>query len=153
MTAAPRHSIGRSARLGRRWHVQVGQMMLGCAGRTGTEKLMQTIHLNPDERQAVSRVTEAIEGLLAEGKGVTVTVAEDREYLSPQQAADRLGFSRQHLVRLINAGELPAEKLANSSYWKIPIASVVAFEERRERGRLRADEFSRGLDELGAPLG
>jgi hypothetical protein len=43
---------------------------------------MQTIHLNPDERQAVSRVTEVIEGMLAEGKGVTVTVAEDREYLS-----------------------------------------------------------------------
>ena len=87
---------------------------------------MQTIHLNPDERQKVSRVTEVIERLLAEGKGVTVTVAEDREYLSPQQAADRLGFSRQHVVRLINAGELPAEKLANSSYWKIPIASLVS---------------------------
>jgi hypothetical protein len=41
------------------------------------------------------------------------------------------------VVRLINAGELPAEKLANSSYWKVPVASVVAFEERRERGRLR----------------
>lgn len=113
---------------------------------------MRTIHLDPDERQEVSRVTEAIEGLLAEGKGVTVTVAEDREHLSPQEAADRLGFSRQHVVRLINARELPAEKLANSSYWKIPVASVLAFEERRERGRRRADEFSRALDELGAPL-
>jgi len=113
---------------------------------------MQTIHLNAGERQAVSRVTEAIEGLLAEGRGVTVTVAADREYLSPQQAAGRLGFSRQHVVRLINAGELPAEKLANSSYWKIPIASLVAFEERRDRDRLRADAFSRSLDEFGAPL-
>ena len=113
---------------------------------------MRTIHLNPDERQEVSLVTQAIEGLLAEGKSVTVTVAGDREYLSPQQVADRLGFSRQHVVRLINAGELPAEKLANSSYWKIPVATVVGFEERRERGRLRADEFSRALDELGAPL-
>jgi excisionase family DNA binding protein len=126
--------------------------MLRCAGRTGSGTLLQTIHLNPDERQEVSRVTEVIEGLLAEGKGVTVTVAEDGEYLSPQQAADRLGFSRQHVVRLINARELPAEKLANSSYWRIPVASVVAFEERSERGRLRADEFSRALDELGAPL-
>lgn len=113
---------------------------------------MQTIHLSPGERQEVSRVTEVIEGLLAEGKAVTVTVAEDREYLSPQRAAARLGFSRQHVVRLINAGELPAEKLANSSYWKIPIASIGAFEERRERGRRRADDFSRALDELGAPL-
>lgn len=113
---------------------------------------MQTIHLTPAGRKDVSRVTAVIDGLLAEGKRVTVTVAEDHEYLSPQQAADRLGFSRQHVVRLINAGELLAEKLANSSYWKIPVASLVAFEERRERGRLRADEFSRALDELGAPL-
>ena len=113
---------------------------------------METIHLNPDERQEVSLVTQAIEGLLAEGKSVTVTVAGDREYLSPQRAADLLGFSRQHVVRLINAGELPAEKLANSNYWKVLLASVVAFEERRERGRLRADEFSLALDEFGAPL-
>jgi hypothetical protein len=81
-----------------------------------------------------------------------VTVVEEREQLSPQPASDRLGFSRQPVVRLIDAGELPAEKLANSSYWSIPAASVVAFEERREQVRRQADEFPRSLDELDAPL-
>jgi hypothetical protein len=81
-----------------------------------------------------------------------VTVVDDREQLSPQPASDRFGFSRQHVVRLINADELPAEKLANSSYWRIPAASVVAFEERREQVRRQADEFPRSLDELDAPL-
>jgi excisionase family DNA binding protein len=113
---------------------------------------METIHLDPAEREEVSRVTDVIDGLLSEGKRVTVTVVEDDDELSPQQTADRLGFSRQHVVRLITAGELAAEKLANSSYWRIPAASVIAFEERREQGRRRADAFSRSLDELGAPL-
>lgn len=113
---------------------------------------METIRLDPAERREVSRVTEAIDGLLAAGKRVTVTVVEDDEQLSPQEAADRLGFSRQHVVRLINARELAAERLPNSTYWRIPAGSVLAFEERRERARRRADEFSSSLDELGAPL-
>jgi excisionase family DNA binding protein len=113
---------------------------------------MRTIHLVPGERGEVAQVTDAIDGLLAEGKRVTVTVVEDRELLSPQQVADRLGFSRQHVMRLVNAGELRGERLANSTYWRIPVALVLAFEERRERARGRADEFSRALDELGAPL-
>jgi excisionase family DNA binding protein len=113
---------------------------------------METIRLDPAEREELSRVTDVIDGLLSEGKRVTVTVVEDDDQLSPQQAADRLGFSRQHVVRLITAGELAAEKLPNSSYWRIPAASLIAFEDRREQGRRRADAFSRSLDELGAPL-
>jgi hypothetical protein len=58
----------------------------------------------------------------------------------------------QHVVRLINAGELEARKLPGSSYWQIPLATVLAFEERSERAGERADAFSRSLDALGAPL-
>jgi Helix-turn-helix domain len=78
-------------------------------------------------------VTEEIERLLSEGKRVTVHIAGEKELLSPQQTAAWLGFSRQHVVRLIGYGELPAEKLPHSGYWKIPLASVLAFEERRGR--------------------
>jgi hypothetical protein len=55
-------------------------------------------------------------------------------------------------LRLIGAGELPVEKLPGSSYWQIPLGSVLAFEERREAARERADEPSHSLEELGAPL-
>lgn len=75
-----------------------------------------------------------------------------RRLLSPQQAAQRLGFSHQHVVRLITAGELEARKLPGSSYRRISLAAVLAFEERRERAGERADTFSRSLDALGAPL-
>lgn len=89
--------------------------------------------------------------MLAEGKSITVTLAEEQELLSPQQAADRLGFSRQHVVRLIGYGSLDAQKLPGSTHWKIPLTSVIAFEEKRaEHERLTA-EWSRELDALGAP--
>jgi hypothetical protein len=55
-------------------------------------------------------------------------------------------------VRLIGYGELQAQKLSGSSYWKIPLASLLAFEERRDRARGLTDEWSRDLDATGAPL-
>lgn len=55
-------------------------------------------------------------------------------------------------MRLINAGELEARKLPGSSYRQIPLATVLAFEERGQRADAMADEFSRSLDALGAPL-
>lgn len=113
---------------------------------------MKTVHLNPDGREQAAAISEEIERLLNEGKRVTVTVSEDQELLSPQEVADRLGFSRQHVVRLIQAGELPADKLPGSSYWQIPVGSVLAFEERREAARQHADDLTRSLDDLGAPL-
>ena len=113
---------------------------------------MKIVHLHPDARDRTALVSEEIDRLLDAGKPVAVTVAEESAVLSPQGAADRLGFSRQHVVRLINAGELEAHKLPGSSYWQISLAAVLAFEERREQARARADEFSRSLDALGAPL-
>ena len=112
---------------------------------------MKTLHLDPAAAGQTALVAEEIDRLLGEGKRLAVTVAEEQEFLSPRQVADRLGFSRQHVVRLIGYGDLPAEKLAGSSYWKIPLASVLAFEERRAEGDRIAAEWSRELDAMGAP--
>jgi hypothetical protein len=71
-----------------------------------------------------------------------VTVAEEQELLHRTTRPTSFGFSRQHVVRLINAGELEAQKLPGSSPWQIPLGSVLAFEERRERARERSDAFS-----------
>lgn len=113
---------------------------------------MKVVHLNPGERDRAALVAEEIERLLGDGKRVAVTVAEEDEMLSPQQTADRLGFSRQHVVRLIDAGEFDAQRMPGSNYWQISVASVLAFEQRRGRAREQSDELSRSLDELGAPL-
>lgn len=36
------------------------------------------------------------------------------EFLSVAQAAEALGYSRQHVLRLINAGEIKAERIGKS---------------------------------------
>jgi excisionase family DNA binding protein len=116
--------------------------------------MMKTIHIDPsqgDAEQKRAAVQEAIDGLLDADKPFAVTVAEENALLSPQEAADRLGFSRQHVRRLIEAGELEGEQLPNSTHWKIPLHAVLAFEQRREEAEKRADEFSRSLDAMGAP--
>ena len=112
---------------------------------------MKTLHLDPSARDQATLVTNEIDRLLGEGKRIAVTVAEEQELLSPQQVADRLGFSRQHVVRLIGYGELQAQKLPGSSYWKIPLTSVLAFEERRDESEHRTAQWSRELDAMGAP--
>lgn len=113
---------------------------------------MKTLHLDPATADQTVLVTQEIDRLLSQGKRLAVTVAEEQEFLSPQQAAERLGFSRQHVVRLIGYGELPAEKLEGSSYWKIPLESVLAFEERRAESDRMTAGWSRELDAMGAPL-
>lgn len=113
---------------------------------------VKTLHLDPSARDQTALVAEEIDRMLGEGKHVAVTLAEEQELLSPQQAADRLGFSRQHVVRLIGYGDLEGQKLPGSTHWKIPLSTVLAFEEERERGDQLADEWSRELDALGAPV-
>ena len=116
--------------------------------------MMKTIHIDPaegDPAQKLSAVQETIEALLDADKTIAVTVVDENTMLSPQQVADRLGFSRQHVRRLIEAGELEGGQLPNSTHWKIPMRAVLAFEQRRSEAEDRADEFSRSLDEIGAP--
>lgn len=110
---------------------------------------MRTVSLN--SAGELRELTIELEGLLAAGKHLSVTVAEASELLSPREAAARLGFSRQHVRRLVDAGELEGRQMPNSRYWKIPLSSILAFETRREVAARRADAFSADLDELGAP--
>ena len=93
-------------------------------------RIVKTFRLDPKAPDQAALVTDEIERLLHQGKRVTVNIAGEKELLSPQQTATWLGFSRQHVVRLIGHGQLPAEKLPGSGYWKIPLASVLAFQAR-----------------------
>lgn len=112
---------------------------------------MKTLHLDPSTRERTALVSEEIERMLADGKSISVTLVEEQELLSPQQAADRLGFSRQHVVRLIGYGDLHGQRLPGSKHWKIPASSVLAFEQQRAQHERLTAEWSRDLDALGAP--
>jgi excisionase family DNA binding protein len=113
---------------------------------------MKTMHLGPDSPNGSEGAATEIDRLLAEGKRVSVTITEEHEQLSPREASERLGFSRQHVQRLIAAGELAPEQMPGLRYWKVPLDSLTAFEQRRDRARRRFADLSRELGELGAPL-
>ncbi len=76
----------------------------------------------------------------------------DTVLLSPQQVARRLGFSHEHVLRLIDAGKIAGERMAGGSNWQIPLSAVLAFEERMAEADRSMGKWSRSLDELGAPL-
>ncbi len=72
--------------------------------------------------------------LIAEGH--PVAVMSDDEVLSTQDAADLLNVSRQYLVRLVDAGDLPAQKVG--SHRRLRLADVLAFKAQRDANRTSA---------------
>lgn len=66
---------------------------------------------------------------LASGKAVTVTPQEPQ--LTTQQAADLLGVSRPTVVRMIDGGELRAER--NGSRRRLLLSDVLEYRERRRQ--------------------
>jgi len=114
----------------------------------------KTVHLDHADQieQMLSDLQLEMRAQLELGRKLAVTVAAEDEMLSPAETAGRLRLSRQHVRRLVDAGELEGERMPKSNYWKIPLASILAFEQRRSAASERADAQSRELDELGAPL-
>lgn len=75
--------------------------------------------------RALVQVVEA----LAAGKAVTVTPQEPQ--LTTQQVADLLGVSRPTVVRLIESGELRAER--NGVRRRVLLSDALAYRERRRQ--------------------
>lgn len=73
--------------------------------------------------RALMQVVEA----LAAGKAVTVSPTEPQ--LTTQQAADLLGVSRPTVVRMIESGEVAAERTGNRR--RLLLGDVLAYRERR----------------------
>lgn len=94
---------------------------------------------------AVRQVLEAI----AQGKGVAVGSYETD--LTTQQAADLLGMSRQHLVNLLNEGELPHHRVG--THRRVRLEDVMDFRERRRQHRAeKLDELTQ-LSQDADPAG
>jgi excisionase family DNA binding protein len=68
--------------------------------------------------------------------GREVTISSSTEVLTSQQAADLLGMSRPTLVRLLDSGHLPFEKIG--SHRRVLRRDVLAFRERRRQEQYAA---------------
>jgi excisionase family DNA binding protein len=95
------------------------------------------------------RVLLASAGPLSEGLAVTV-LASDVE-LTPQEVGELLGLSRPFVVRLIDAGDLPAERLPHSRHRVVRLSDVLEFQARRERRRLGRRRLAQAVEDADLP--
>lgn len=65
--------------------------------------------------------------------GKNIVAFDPTATLTPQQAADRLGMSRTHLYKLLDAGKLPFDRVGRDR--RIHVMDLVEFEGRRQADR------------------
>jgi excisionase family DNA binding protein len=82
--------------------------------------------------------------------GHNITILRSDEVLTPNEAAEVLGVSRQYLTRLLDDGRIPAETLADSSHRRVRLADVLDFQAERERRREGIAEFRRAVADAEA---
>ena len=89
----------------------------------------KTVELTPGMTDVLVRVAQAMQ------QGLAVTVAPQNTRLTTQEAADMLGISRSTLVRMLEAGEIPFEKVRR--HRRLYLSDVLEFQKRQRRA---ADE-------------
>ncbi|HET6832469.1 MAG TPA: helix-turn-helix domain-containing protein [Acidimicrobiales bacterium] len=86
---------------------------------------------------------------LADGHAVTVLPSEVA--LSPAEAAELLGLSRPFVVRLLDQGEIPSERLPRSRHRRVLLSDVLAFQAQRERRRTGRQRVAVAVEDAGLP--
>ena len=96
-------------------------------------------------RQAAVMLAQIL-GFLANGQGVTVTPSN--AMLTTQQAADFLNVSRPYLIKLLEAGDIPFEKVG--THRRVAFGELMDYKGRDDQERRRAaDELTQLGQELG----
>ena len=85
----------------------------------------ETIELPSAAAEALQQAVDAMR------RGLAVTVAPQDQRLTTQEAADMLGISRPTLVRMLEAGEIPFEKVRR--HRRLFLTDVLEFRERQRR--------------------
>lgn len=77
--------------------------------------------------------------------GHNITMLRSDEVLTPNEAAEVLGVSRQYLTRLLDDGVIPSETLPGSMHRRLLLADVLGFQAERERRREGVAAFRRAV--------
>lgn len=86
---------------------------------------------------------------LADGRGITVLPSEIT--ITPAEAAQLLGLSRPFVVRLLDQGDIPFERLPRSRHRRIRLSDVLAFQARRERRRTGRRRMAEAMEAAELP--
>lgn len=80
--------------------------------------------------------------------GRAVALVPQQQQMTTQSAANFLGFSRPHLIKLLESGAIPFEKVGQ--HRRIRLKDVLAFQKRRDVARKEAlNELARAEFEEG----
>ncbi|HZK04698.1 MAG TPA: helix-turn-helix domain-containing protein [Actinomycetaceae bacterium] len=90
------------------------------------------VELPPEMYEVLTKVVSAMH------QGLAVTIAPLSKKLTTQQAADLLGISRVTLVKLLNEGRLPYERIR--SHRRLLLRDVLDYRETRRREQYDAIE-------------
>lgn len=77
-----------------------------------------------------------------------VVVSEDAE-VSPAEAAQLLGVSRQYVDRLVANGVLPARHLPHSRYRRIPVRALLAHKATKDAKRAGIGSILNAAEQAG----
>ena len=83
------------------------------------------VELPPGMADVLVRVAQAMQ------QGLAVTVAPQTTRLTTQEAADMLGISRSTLVRMLEAGEIPFQKIRR--HRRLYLSDVLEYQKRQRR--------------------
>lgn len=89
-----------------------------------------TVDLPAEVYQVLRQVVEAM------SRGQAVTVTPNEPVLTTQQAAEILGVSRPTVIKLIEGGRLPAERVSNRR--TLHLTDVLEFREQRRQEQFNA---------------
>lgn len=102
-------------------------------------ELHDSVEVPAEIHQLLRQVVEALNA------GKAVTVAPRGQRLTTQQAADLLNISRPTLVKLIDSGELPGERISERR--QVLLSDVLAYRKRR-REQQYADLLEQSADRV-----
>ncbi|WP_435108766.1 helix-turn-helix domain-containing protein [Nocardiopsis synnemataformans] len=99
--------------------------------------------------ESLMKVLLASASEFSEGHAVTVLASETS--LTPAEAGELLGLSRPFVVRLLDGGEIPSERLPDSRHRVIRLADVLEFQAKRERRRAGRRRIAEAVESADLP--
>lgn len=114
--------------------------------REGAALLARVLEGAPITPEAESIRAELLALLHDMGKGLGFAILPLDKQLTPSQAAEVLGVSRTHLMRIVQKGEIPFRMVG--AHHRLRLDDVLRYRDERERRGQALDELIEQAQEL-----